>query len=219
MKVLVIITGNWGLDTSLKINIDILNSYMTESNNTVEYAAISCYDDFHNYEDIIKFKYKEICNQKILTRLSYFINKHKDILDYDWYIRFRPEVKLFQNIDFDNLCNNSINARARVYIGPRKLKYGLAVVGNGRWSNVNESFYKENEENIILDDILIIFHKNIIKKNSFDYPNKYSNNTGENEWLHDEYYKYKGINKNIISLNMMYINKEGLFAYSGNINC
>jgi len=219
MKILIIITGNWGLDISLKPNIEILKNYMLENtNNIVEYAGLSYTDDFHNYEDIIKFKYKEISNEKILTRLCYFINKYKDTFDYDWYIRFRPEVRLFESINFDTLCINSINARARLYNGPKKIKYGLAVNGNGRWSHVIASFYKDKEEDIVLDDIIIIFHNTLIKDCAFDFPNLYSD-TSEHEWLHNTYYNYKKIKKNIIGINMMYINRENMFGYSGNINC
>lgn len=219
MKILIIITGNWGLDKSLKFNIDTLNNYMLESNNIIEYAGISCYDDFDNYKDIVNFKYKEIINAKILSRLLYFINKYKDTLDYDWYVRFRPEVRLFETINFNTLCINSINARARVYHGPKKIKYGSPVGGTGKWINEKESSYKENNETIILDDILIIFHNNIINKYNFEYPTTYSNKDGENEWVHNKYYDYNKIPKHVIGIDMMYINKENEFAYSGHINC
>jgi hypothetical protein len=221
MKILVIITGNWGLDALLTPHIQILSNFMKSLSpeHIVEYAGISCYDDFHNYENIVHFKYKKINTDKILTRLVDFIITYKDELDYDWFIRIRPEVHLLENIPFDTLCMESINARARVYYGKKRIQYGLSTNGEGMWNYIRDCELRD-EEQVYLDDMLIIFHRNNLDKFVpylySDYPSDYNNH---NEWAHDTYYKDIHITKNVIGINMIFRRKEGHYAYSGNINC
>jgi hypothetical protein len=127
MKILYIITGNWGLDIAHVSNIETLRN-LNLSNNFIV-AAISCNDDFHNYEHIIDFKYKLIVNNtKILSRLTKFIFKYKNQFEYDWFIRIRPEVELLESLDFSKMCQQSINARARVYKEKKKLNLAYQLM-------------------------------------------------------------------------------------------
>ena len=222
MKILFIITGNWGLDPAHKPNIASLAEYSSTvlKDDIVHFAGISMQEDFYNYEHIIKFEFKEINKKQILSRLCDFINNNKEKLDYDWYVLIRPEITLLETINFDNLCKLSINGRSRMYRGPRIIKYGSSVGGEGMWKNVGDYlFYNETESLIVLDDQFIIFHNNIIQTGLFTFPVVTNSDKREAELCHDAYYKNKNINKNIMSINLFFKHREGTWANSGNINC
>ena len=128
-------------------------------------------------------------------------------------MKIRPEIKLLDNIDFHMLPDNAINARARVYNGPRKIKYGMSVNGEGIWKNVGDCDYADNEHNIILDDMLYIFHKNIIQNNAFEkIPTSIS---CENEWGHTDVFNERKIRLNVIGINLCFTKYD---CFSGNIN-
>ena len=135
---------------------------------TVEYCGISNQDDFHNYENIISWKYKIINTKLQFSKICDFITEYKSELDYDWYMKIRPDVKLLENIRFDLLSEHAVNARARVYHGPRKIKYGMSVNGEGKYKYIGDCHYADIEHDVILDDMLFIFHRNIIQLNAFD---------------------------------------------------
>jgi len=194
-------------------NIQLLNDYMKLQDMEVDYCGISNQDDFHNYENIISFKYK-IVNPKLqFSKICDFITDYKPFLDYDWYMKFRPDIKLLENINFNILSINAINARARVYYGPRKIKYGMSVNGEGCWANIGDCFYDVSEHDIILDDMLFIFHKNILQTNTF---NKIKQ-AGyiENEWFQTAIFNNHNIHLNVIGYNLMNTKYGG---FSGNTN-
>ncbi len=114
MRILVIISSNEFLQCKeLRENIIILRNYMKDLPYRVDYAGISSKDDFENYEDIIEFKFKMINPKKQLSKMCDFIKENRGQLNYDWYIKIRPEIMLMEQIPFDTLMSNSINARAR----------------------------------------------------------------------------------------------------------
>ena len=128
MKILVIICSN-EMNVNNIDNIKIINEYL-KKNNIVEYCGISNNDDFSNYESVISFKYKMINHKFQLSKICDFITDYKTELQYDWYMKIRPDIKLLENINFNMLCENSINARARVYYGPKQIKYGNSLLIN-----------------------------------------------------------------------------------------
>jgi len=216
MKILVIITGNWGLSPILAPNIQRLKDQMALTGYTVDYAAISMTDDFNTYDDITSFKYKEISDKKILGRLCDFITKYRDTLDYDWYMRIRPEVELSVPIDFATLNEGAMNARAREYSGPKSILYGASVGGEGMWeSQGNECRYNDNETIVILDDQLILFHRTLIVNRVFE---PVTDNRDENEWVHTHLWVSRGVPLNIVGIKMIFKRKEGNYAFSGHIN-
>jgi hypothetical protein len=148
-------------------NITILNDFMKLLDITVEYCGISNQDDFHNYETIIPFKYKIINTNPQISKLCEFITSKKSELDYDWYMKFRPDIKLLEQINFKMLSEHAINARARVYFGPKRIKYGMSVNGRGCWANIGDCAFAHNEYLTILDDQLFIFHKNTVQLGAF----------------------------------------------------
>jgi len=214
MKLLVIIS-NHKLHESLKSHISIFNDYMKD--HQVDYAGISCEDDFSNYEDIIKFKYKVINPKKQLTKMCEFIQEYKDKLDYDWYIKTRPEIKLLEQINFDLLVPNSINARARIYNGPKNIPYGSSVGGEGVWEIVRPNSYSEYEHDVVIDDAIYIFDKNVIKNGGFIKNYIALDNIVEAEWCHTRQWKGRNINLNIIGINLLFYKSDEFYSYSGDI--
>jgi hypothetical protein len=195
---------------NLKRNIIRLDFLLRSEGHEVDYAGISSVDDFANYEDIIKFKYKEIDTKYQLTKVCNFIQKYS--LDYDWFIRFRTEMYLLNPIDFKNLCVMSINARARKYIGPKSIKYGMSID--------LPSGFSESETFVEVDDQIYIFHKNVIDKGGFSGIELYDNKiTIENETVHTEFWNLRGISFNIVPINALFMRDTSWIGYqSGNIN-
>ena len=204
------------MDIEFVENIKILNEYMNLSGD-VEYAGVSCKDDFNNYKNIINFKYKMINPKKQFNKMCDFITKYKEELNYDWFIKIRPNVKLLEPINFNSLINNSINGRARVYKGPKKIMYGISVGGIGYWEQHKEYSFNENELEIILDDQLYIFDKNVIINNGFYEIINYTDEP-EHEWFHTNKWKERSMNLNVIGINMIFMYSKDRIAYSGNIN-
>jgi hypothetical protein len=209
MKLLVILATN-KMAINLKRNIIRLDFLLRSEGHEVDYAGISSIDDFANYEDIIKFKYKEIDTKYQLTKVCNFIQKYS--LAYDWFIRFRTEMYLLNPIDFKNLCVMSINSRARKYIGPKSIKYGMSID--------LPSGFSESETFVEVDDQIYIFHKNVIDKGGFSGIELYDNKIPiENETVHTEFWNLRGISFNIIPINALFMRDTSWIGYqSGNLN-
>ena len=228
MKVLVIICSHEFSSKNLPY-IKGLNDFFINKDILVDYCGISGCNDFHNYEGIITFKYKIINSKFQYSKISDFICSYKEELsDYHWFIKWRPDLRLIGDIDFDSLCEDSINARARVYIGPKKVKYGKSVNGKGAFLGVTDGgYYRDSEKEIVLDDMVYIFSNNLIKQGAFDsVEDMYKNNvmfrsetlkvwesyTGqEHEWFHAAVWKARNIGLNIIGINLENI-KWGSFS-------
>jgi len=212
MKVLVILCSD-EFNIRDSENIKILKKCMDDlSDVNVHYCGISSNDDFSNYENIISFKYKIINNKRQLNKMCDFITEYKERFQYDWFIKIRPDIKIIEMFDFSILSDKAINARARVYNGPKSIKYGMSVNGKGIWKNIGDCNYCEYEKDIILDDMIYIFHNNVVKMDIFD---KIHTNKRENEWLHTEIWKQRQICFNIIGINLVFTKND---TFSGDIN-
>lgn len=210
MRLLIIICSH-AFDAKWSDNIKILNDYIINSNIDVEYCGISNQNDFHNYEHIIQFKYKIVNTHYQLSKVCDFITDYKSELHYDWYMKIRPEIQLLEPIDFNLLSDNAINARARIYNGPSKIKYGMSINGEGPWKNLGDCHYAEKEHDIILDDMIYIFHNNIVQKNVFD---KLENIHGcHHEWTHTAVFNKRNVNLNVIGIHLYFAKFK---AFSGN---
>jgi hypothetical protein len=201
-------------------NIIILNDFFKKDPKiTVDYCGISNSYDFHVFEDIISFKYKVINPKNQIHKICDFITDNKNELNYDWYIKIRPDIQLLEPIDFNILSENAINARARCYVGPKKIKYGISVNGEGIWKDVNDGqTYDKEEKHIMLDDMIYIFHHNIINLGAFEpfeilhsiwRGNAADESSQTNLWIS------RNINLNVIGINVL-LTKYNCF--SGNIN-
>ncbi len=215
MKILIIIAGNFFGKEHIE-NIQILDNYMKQ-NGTIEYCGISSNDDFSVFEDTIQFKYKIINGKLQLSKICDFISEYKEILDHDWYMKIRPDIKLLDNISFDLLSENAINSRARIYYGPKRIKYGNALNGEGPWKYINDCVYRDIEEDIHPDDMLYIFHKNIMKTCAFDtLPIRpIINRRDEHETFHKNVFTSRGIKMNVIGINLCNTTHG---TYSGDVN-
>ena len=211
MKLLIIISSHTMDDTFLP-NIIKLSNYFKESENTVDYCGISSYNDFEKYESIITFKYKFISNKKQLGKVCDFITQNENTLNYDWYMKIRPDVMLLEPIKFDNLLHTSINARARAYRGSKKIEYGMSINGPGKWISVGDCVYDSIEDIIQLDDQLYIFDNNIIKRGAF----KPIGDLGkEEEGVHTKLWKSRNIRLNVIGVNLHLTTHD---VFSGNLD-
>jgi len=212
MKLLIIIVSH-SFDSKWCDAIKILNEYMKLLNMDVEYCGISNQDDFYNYETIISFKYKIINTENQIVKLHDFITDYRSELDYTWYMKIRPDIKLLENINFDILSQNAVNARARKYRGPLKIKYGMSVNGQGCWRNIGDCYYSDREEMIELDDMLQIFHKNIIELNAFD--KVILNISYSNEMVQNDIFINRKIPLNVIGINLVNLKHN---CFSGDLN-
>lgn len=213
MKLLVIIVSH-DFNKRHWDNIRVLNSYLCCLPDTiVNYCGISTQDNFHNYEDIISFNYKVINSKRQLSKICDFITDNKSTLDYDWFIKIRPDSRLLGPINFELLSDNAINGRARLYHGPKRVKYGLSTGGKGCWESIKECSYQPDETEIIMDDHFFMFHNNIIQLNAFDKIAK--NLIVENEWVHTMCWKSRNIKFNVIGINLVLTDYN---AGSGDVN-
>lgn len=224
MNILVIISSQQMSKEHLP-NIKILCDYLKDYN--VSYCGISNSDDFSNYESVIQFKYKIINTSKQLSKMCDFITHYKEKLTtkYDWYIKYRPDIQLLEPINFNALSKTAINARARVYNGPRQLVYGMSINGIGPWERIGCCIYNKKEKDIVLDDQFYIFHKNIIINGGFEtfkpknviewYIVDDKIMPWEHEWFHTNCWKSRNIGLNIIGIHLLFTKFN---SYSGHIN-
>ena len=192
MKKVLIIICSKDLPKEYIHNIKLLKKQFTSPELEVDYCCISSFDDFSNYESIIPIKYKVINQGFQLTKICDFITENKDKLDYDWYVKFRPEMKLFEPINFDDLSIDAINARVFSYKGPKRVKYGTSckILNNGK--------YDEDESFCELDDMIYVFHNNVIQLGAF---NKFESQYPQTEGFHTFIWGSRGIKFNIIGIN------------------
>jgi hypothetical protein len=128
-------------------------------------------------------------------------------------MKIRPDVKLLENINFDILSEHAINARARKYSGPKRIKYGMSVNGPDMWANIGDCHYSDTENIVILDHMLQIFHKNIINLNAFD---KISLPLADaHEWVQTNIYTSRKIPLNVIGINLELVKYH---TFSGHLN-
>jgi hypothetical protein len=82
-----------------------------------------------------------------------------------------------------------------------------------------DCYYDTIEHDIIMDDMLYIFHKNVVQKNAFDkiiVPNYGEYKwVQEYEWAHTSLFNARKIQLNIIGINLV-LTEYGIF--SGDIN-
>lgn len=211
MKVLVILCSH-EMNRENSSNVKILNDTLLNSQIEVDYCGISNTDDFANYEDLISFKYKIIDTSLQLTKMFHFISQYKNELSYDWYIKIRPDIKLLEPIRFDTLCKNAINARARMYIGPKQIQYGMSINGEGAWKNIGDYFFNEEEKDFHLDDMLYIFDTSVIQNGAFDFMKIHF--YLENEGIHTKAWRSRNIQLNVIGINVEFTKNN---TFSGDI--
>ena len=193
-------------------NMVILRDFMKDYQ--TDFAAVSSSDDFANFESTIPLKYKEIDDKRQFSKTCHFISKYKDQLDYDWYIKIRPDVKLLEPISFDDCNDSMINARARVYNGPRTIKHGLSAGGEGEGDWAKCYTYNDVEKDVVLDDMIWIFGKKVIDIGAFSPPDSDEPNF-EVEWHITDVWKKRNIPLHVVGINLHLLDENGQFRNSG----
>ena len=212
MKILVIICAH-DICPDFSSNLTILNDYLKTIKNCTQIDYCGICNHFDNYNDVVSLKYKIINHKKQFCKICDFISENRTQLNYDWFIKIRPDTKLLQPINFlDVVSDKAINARARVYYGPKRIKYGMSINGEGRWKNVGDCFFDADEKDVILDDAMFIFHRNVVDLGAFD---KVEPVIHEDEWRHTSVWKERNINLNVIGINLVNIKYD---VFSGDVN-
>ena len=202
--------------------ITSLSKYMEHLSKmyNVEVAGISSKDDFNNYASILNFKYKYISDKPQLSKICAFISDNKSTLNYDWYVKIRPEIELldYDTINFQNLPKDSISARAREYRGPQTNKHSCSVGGEGSVKNYKNCVRNNEHKKLVLDDNIYIFHKNVIDKGGFEKLDPANNVKQHHEWLHSDIWTARNIKLNKIGINTKFTRKKNnTLIYSGNV--
>jgi len=158
------------------------------------------------------YKYTFVHPGKQFAKVSAFFQAHPD-LSYDWYLKVRPDVQILEPIFLEAYPEDSINARARVYTGPRCIPYGMSINGPGAWKDFEGArFYDTSEHDVILDDQLFFFHSSVLAKQPFEPGDVEPEDGWENEWFHTRVWASKEIPLNVVGLSL-YLTKYK--AYSG----
>jgi hypothetical protein len=210
-KVLVIIVSS-EMNPIFLPNIVILRDFLKDYE--TDFAAVLSSDEFAKFEGTIPLKYKEVHPKRQFSKTCHFITKYKDQLDYDWYIKIRPDVKLIEPIAFDQCKDSMINARARIYNGPRTIKHGLSAGGSGEGNLAKCYTYNDVEKDIILDDMVWIFGKKLIDAGGFSVADIEEPNM-EGEWYITGMWKKNNIPLNVVGVNLHLLYENGEFRNSG----
>ncbi len=212
-KVLVLLCSHEFLESD-RPYVRVLKEVLDKEPNThVDYCVISSKDDFHVVSDIIPIKYKVINTKRQFNKVCDFITDHKEVLDYHWYIKTRPDLELLEPIPFDQCLENAVNARAREYKGPKQVKYGMSVGGEGVWKDILAYSFFPIEKEVVLDDMLYVFGHSVVIRGAFD--NKDLKPIKFEEKFHTDTWLTRGIPLNVIGIHMC-LRKYG--AFSGDLN-
>ena len=213
MKLLIIVVGHEFVEQNIP-SINSLNKYIINKKpclfTKIDIALICSNQEqlniFDNHLDNIKYK---ICNpKKQLSKMCDFISELKEV--YDWYIKTRPDIELLDEINFNKLENNKINARCRRYTGNKVIPYGSSL--NNAWlkHHYSDIIYNNNELHIILDDQFYIFDNNIVKIAFQIIPNLEI----QNEWTHTSCWSQRNVKLNPFGINLVW---HSIKSHVGNI--
>lgn len=106
-----------------------------------------------------------------------------------------------------------MNARARVYTGPKKIKHGISIGGKGCWQHMKEGRYAATEREVVLDDMLLLFHKQVVELNAFDPIEPEIG--GSEEWKQTKIFTDRKIPLNVVGI---YLVLTKYNTFSGDIN-
>ena len=183
----------------------------------IDYACISSQDDFANISDSLPLKFTFVCDKLQLSKLCDFLSNTHDALGYDWYVKTRPEIILYEPIKFDSLKPNCINARIRHYKGPDRIVNGSSVGGEGGWDDTCGSVHQTDLEYIILDDQFYIFDRSVISNGGFA-PIDETLTGAQSETFHSNIWKSRKIDLHPIGIHLEFRRENGFSAFSGPVN-
>ena len=214
MKILVLVCSH-DMNRGYLDNLLILHEHiLSQEPHVVDYCAISNKDDFANMDNsTFEFKYKIVNPSMQLSKVCDFITDHKDTLSYDWYLKIRPDMKLLEPIIFTGLSSTAIHARARKYHGPLQIRYGMSVNGEGLWKHIGDCSLQPHETELILDDMMFLFHDSLIRKGAFE--SVHNQTEKEHEWFQTMVWRSRGIPLQVLGINVLNTKYQ---AYSGDLN-
>jgi hypothetical protein len=224
-SILIILSTN-EMYPEFKPQVETLRKYIEHLSKTyrVDLAGISSKDDFSNYSDVLDFKYKYVNPKLQVSKMCDFVSENRDTLKYDWYLKTRPEVEMmdFDTIDFKNLPKDAVSARAREYTGPFQGKHSCSVGGEGSFSHIKACFFNKEQQKLSIDDNVYVFHKTTVDNGGFSQITEGElprpGEEGEHEWYFSRVLTARGINLNIIGIDMLFTRKSrGESIYSGNV--
>jgi hypothetical protein len=130
-------------------------------NDNIEVDIATCVSGYNNInKNDVKYNFNFDGFQ--LSKVCYVVNKFND--EYEYYIKYRPEIILDTIIDrtfLINLSKSKINSRCRQYAGPSiDLTFGMSCQKNC----IRKGDIQYNDKVVICpDDQMYIFHKSIKK--------------------------------------------------------
>jgi len=240
-KVLVIISHAEHNNNYVRNVINNKIKFEKQYGKNVDFACISCSNDFDVYEKYIHFKYKFTSEKMQLEKLCNFLSDNHDVVKkYDWFIRLRADTFINDIPHVKYLPKCHISGRAREYLGPKHILNGSSVNGPGPHQNIKACFFREQEEWLVLDDHLIMFDQNIVNSDVFNkykedevthdtYSACYLDTTGnrtepitakyEHEWFMYKFLKNRGVLFNVVGIDMQILGRKGGSGMkSGHIN-
>ena len=165
----------------------------------------------------LSLKYLLKSNQRQLGKICEFITKDK--LNYDWFIKTRPDIEHLQDIEFEELSNTCINSRVRTYVGPESVRYGHSVGGKGFFKKYrHKARYSEKLESLLPDDQFYIFSKNIVDRGIFKRLKSNTSGVKQDEKFHRSIWEKRGASFKIIGIKLrLYKKGNKAFAESGHL--
>jgi hypothetical protein len=73
----------------------------------------------------------------------------------------------------------------------------MSVNGEGKWRHIVDCHYQEQETEVILDDMLFIFHDDVIRKGAFE---PFYDCNKQHEWTQSWAWKSRGIPLHVIGI-------------------
>ena len=208
------------MDIKWKPYIDNIKSNIIDSlqsvGHNVDVAVVTSIPYDKDYDSILgNIKYRYLSEKFQFSKICEFFSSGLIDKKYDWYIKLRPDLIInekFTNNLFEKCCKNSINARVRKYIGPEiTIQYGVEGETKAR-----DIFYWPKLSRIHLDDVIYIFHNNVVENGGFSLVTKQeelinmwptSSNGRECESYHSAAWVTRGFKLNPISLDVTFRNR------------
>ena len=150
------------------INLDNINNKIIKplNNDNIDVDIVTCTSGYNKITPTIQnnIKYNFDFNGFQLQKVCYVVNQFND--EYDYYIKYRPEIILNTTINkffLMNLSKSKINSRCRAYTGPSiDLEFGMSCQKHC----IRKGDIISSDKVVICpDDQMYIFHKSI--KNAF----------------------------------------------------
>ena len=214
MKLLVILISH-AFETKWRGNVAGLRDCLArvEGVTAVDYAGVSSHADFKNYDDLVPFRFTEVNPKRQVNKLCDFVSAHRAELEgYDWFVKTRPDIRLLEPPDFSAMAPGAVNARARAYVGPRKVEYGMSINGPGpnKFHRAGDCVYDPVERKVVLDDQFVVFPRSVVAQGAFD-PVYFPPQVVADEWAQATVFNKRRIPVHVVGIRLELL-KYGVFS-------